>query len=386
MRSRSGNTTFDYKGYSEKQLLLLCDTKQATKRPYDIAYWTSEHYSIGAYLRGYARYPSWLPIFVYSQHGVGNHTISAHEIGNDAEAMFVFSQEALKNFHAISDKPCYQVTMPYVWYRRKHNIRQSLFAQGSLVFPFHSTLEVDVAFNISRYIDELRALPKDFHPIVVCLHRSDILKGLHKQFIERGLPVYTAGCPEDIYFGSRFYSLLHNFKYTLSNHVGSYAFYSIEMGIPFSLFGENGLLINRTDPNLPKGPINILANKYYKAQIEIFSGIHTEIPSEQNLFVKEALGIGQGVTRQELKNILKKAYKKRQDRFTLDSLHAIRWQIKQTKRKIKKAIKGYNSAQVSNINEVIEIREYSSYASLVWDVLRWKSYSIKKTRFLMEAG
>ncbi|MDL2226369.1 hypothetical protein LJB86_01775 [Deltaproteobacteria bacterium OttesenSCG-928-M10] len=332
---------FDYQGYSEKKLLALCDARLAAGRPCQTPYWTSEHYSIGSFLREYAGYPSWLPLYVYAQHGATNDPqIARHEIENDAEAMLVFNREALNNFKAVSDKPCHLVTMPYALHRRANNIIQSPTARGTLAFPCHSTMEIDVVFDLAAYVKELRALPDEFQPVSICLHRSDIVKGLYKNFMEQGFSVYTAGSPEGIFFGHKLYDLMRHFKYTTSNHVGSYTYYSVEMGIPFSLVGEDGQLINKSDPNIPVGPMDMAASKYYQEEQRVFAGIHTEISPAQKEFVEIVLGIDQGLTGQELRQVLTTAYQARGGHYLKDAAKALKWQLKQKRRQVKRAVMG----------------------------------------------
>ncbi len=62
-------------------------------------------------------------------------------------------------------------------------------------------------------------------------------------FISKGYKVVTAGNPHDNTYTQKFYAILKNYKYTMSNLIGSYTFYSVEMGIPFSLYGRRTELL-----------------------------------------------------------------------------------------------------------------------------------------------
>ena len=299
---------FDYKGYSEEKLLELCDDAKANRGKADWLYWTPEVYSFGRHYRKYAFYPSSLPLHIYSEHGVGNPKIYPHELENNAEAFFVFCEEKCKEYRKISKKPCYITTPPMILYRRRHKIKQSKDAKGTIAFPSHSTPEVDSNFDIKKYIDDLKSLPQDMQPVCVCLHMHDINKGQHKIFLENNIPVYTAGNAFDVRYGRRFYNILKNFKYSCSNLVGSYTYYSVEMGIPFSLFGQDCEYINKADKNLPVGKYDFKSDDIYKKTQEIFKGINKEISKEQIEFIEKFTSPKGAVSRLKMSLILWGAY------------------------------------------------------------------------------
>ena len=49
-------------------------------------------------------------------------------------------------------------------------------AKGTIAFPAHSTHHIDVVVNWNEYIDELLNLPKECHPVAVCLYFLDVQK------------------------------------------------------------------------------------------------------------------------------------------------------------------------------------------------------------------
>ncbi len=295
---------FDYKGQTEEELLKLCDEKYTNKGNAKWLYWPSEVYSFGRHYRKYGFYPSSLPLHVYSEHGVNDSKIYPHELENNAEAIFVFCEEKCSEYKKISKKPCYVTVPPMILYRRRKNITQNKDAKGTIAFPSHSTPEVDAVFDVKKYIEELKSLPQDMQPVCVCLHMHDINKGQHKIFLENNIPVYTAGNAFDVRYGQRFYDILKNFKYSCSNHVGSYVYYSTEMGIPFSLFGQGCEYYNKTDKNLPVGKFDSKDNITVKKSYEIFKGINKEIKPEQKEFIKKFTSPKGAVSRLKMSLIL----------------------------------------------------------------------------------
>lgn len=313
---------FDYQGYSTELLDRLCQPEYVFRGLCRWGYWVTEAYSFGRCLRLAAGgFPDWLPLYVYGVHGAAyGDCTHPHELNNDAGAMLVHNREAVLEYQAKSDKPCYLVTMPYVTYRRQMNIEPVSGARGTLSFPSHSTVDYKSVFDVEKYISDLKALPSEFQPVCVCLHMADIHRGLHRQFLKHGLPVYTAGHTEDLDFVVRLYYLLKHFKYTTSNHVGSYTYYSIEMGLPFSLYGEDGYLLNENDSLLAPGEIikfdtsnfyGVDWSVYYKRQVAFFAGLKTEISPEQKQYVENGLGVGQGLSPKELNQVLWNCLKQR---------------------------------------------------------------------------
>ena len=305
---------FDYKGCSEEELLRLCDEKYANKGNAKWLYWPSEVYSFGKYYREQAFYPSFLPLHIYSMHGMEPKvTTYNHELNNNSEAMFVFSKEKQQAFMEKSKKPCYIITPPLIWYRRHHKIKQDKNAKGTIVFPCHSIPTEETIFDLPNFISTIKSLPEDMQPVCVCLHMHDINKGQHKVFLENNIPVYTAGNAFDIKYAQRFYNILKHFKYACSNLIGSYTFYSIEMGIPFSLIGDKPDYFNHGNDQIPLGKVEIKTNPVFK------KGINKTITDEQKKYVATHTGMGH-ISRIKFSNILWKSYINNNN-FIKDILH-----------------------------------------------------------------
>ncbi len=304
---------FDYKGFSEEKLIELCDDKNVDKGKAEWKYWPSEVYSFGRHYRRYGFYPSFLPLYVYSDHGVGNTKASYHELKNDAEATLFFSLLKVEDYKKQSNKPCYLMINPFVWYRKHNNIQPVENAKGTLAFPAHSTPAVSCEFDVLAYINTLKNLPEEMQPVCVCLHMHDIHKGLHKIFLDNNMPVYTAGNAFDKRFAERYYNIIIHFKYTTSNLIGSYTFYSIESGIPFSLLGNECKYYNLSDPNLEKGEYQYKKNENYIVKEKLFSGIQKEITPEQKQYVESFVNAPGALSRLQTAKVLYSAYFKRAD-------------------------------------------------------------------------
>lgn len=327
-------------GMNEEELLELCGTEKLKNGIAKWKYWTAEVYSFGKYMRKYAYYPTFLPLYCYTDHGAGCYfdEVAKHELESDAPIQFYNSPISTELFKKVSNKPCYTMLSPFVICRRWNKIEQCQNAKGTLAFPAHSTPEIDDFSDIELYIQQLKDMPEEFQPISVCLHMHDINKGQHKIFLKNDIPVYTAGNAFDQRFAERFYDILKNFKYTTSNMIGSYAYYSVEMGIPFSIYGDKPVLINKADPNLEKGEYKFQENPGYQTLYTLFEGLNKEISLEQKEYVEKHLGLHDGLSRIEMAKILYTAYFKRGN-IIKDLLFDINSCRKYLKLKIKEKIK-----------------------------------------------
>jgi hypothetical protein len=231
---------------TEKELIKLVNYKRTIKGSYE-----PEMYGFGKIYREMGFYPKFLPFHIICQHGVSLwDEPQSHDFNSKYPVMFVFSKRMQKAWQGISKKPCFVIQHPYIFYRKKNKILQKAEAKGAVFFLSHSTSEIKMKLAINKLISQLRKLPLKFHPITICLHYVDINKGFHKPFMKAGFSCVSAGHCEDPLFIKRFYKILSSHKYAISNAIGSYTFYSVEMGIPFSLFGERPIFENVSDTSL----------------------------------------------------------------------------------------------------------------------------------------
>ena len=138
----------------------------------------------------------------------------------------------------------------------------------------------------------------------------DINKGRHKVFLDSNIPVYTAGNTSDIRFIERLYSIIKNFNYTTSNYLGTITFYSIEMGIPFFIYGEKQIDINKNDVNFPMGVLKENKNNEIDFLNDKLSlkNVNDTIDSEVKNYIERKLGLYDGVSRKKLALVLWKSF------------------------------------------------------------------------------
>lgn len=252
-------------------------------------------YGMGSVIRKMASFPKNWPLAIDTDHGPSQRDEPTYlERLSNAPLMLYHSKRLVKEWEKNSKKPVSGYFSPFAYYRRTLFTSQKTKHQGTLAFPAHSTDLIDASFGQQEYVDQLKRLPEQYHPIDICLYYKDINKGYHKFFLDNGFAVYCAGHIYDNDFIKNFYSLLSDYSYTTSNSLGSYLFYSIEMDIPFFIYGPSVVMINRGDPNCEEGTYNPYElYSQMKRGYELFKPQNTnniEIKNEQREFVRAELG------------------------------------------------------------------------------------------------
>jgi len=275
-------------------------------------YWTANIYGFGKWIRRYGYYPPCLPLCIYTDHGPGDTGFSPylHELHSSAPVQFYHTKSSVARWKNVSHKCCYTLYSPFVFARNTLGIERSNSARGTIFFVAHSTPSISDNKAVDAYHQELSALPERFRPITICLHIHDVIKGLDRKYHEHGYRVVTAGDSLDQRFTERFYRLLEQHEYALSNLFGSYGLYATEMGIPFGLYGTAPEYYNQGDSNIEKGEYKSYRNTpFYQRAIELFNHLPEDsVTPEQMEFARYHLGVNDGITRVEMARVLYKSF------------------------------------------------------------------------------
>src|SRR5687768_8618648 len=110
-------------GMTEEELLRVCaegDSGELSKYPD----WTSEVYGLGKFIRKYAFYPNFLPLYISTDHGPGQHDFpNLREVTTKMPVHFYHSPRLVNLWPKYSTKPCFTLYSPFVFYRRTSIIR-----------------------------------------------------------------------------------------------------------------------------------------------------------------------------------------------------------------------------------------------------------------------
>jgi len=229
------------------------------------------------------------------------------------EIMFGWNKRYKDAWEKDHTTPCEIITAPFVMYRRMKKIEKKPDAKGTIAYPVHSTFQTKAEYDIDEYCNMLRSLPEEFQPVTISVHPADVqCFGLDKEYQKRGFKTVTSSVNSKRKFYEQFYDNLCSHKYATSNEPGSYTFYAVEAGIPFFILGSPCVIDNTSgkDAMSEAKIFTICDYKWGKYTYDLFSqepfGV---ITPEQKEFVESELGVNDGLSKEELKNILKKVGK-----------------------------------------------------------------------------
>lgn len=296
-------------GFSDDQLDELVQKPVRSRREAPWLFWTTELYSIGKCLREWLSWPTWLPIPLYSDHGVGTRgALFPHEQNNPARYHLVWDSDRFNYGGLFTSKRLLKIPYPWIPYRHKMGYQPRPDRHGTLVFFPHSTQAVAPEPGYyEAFLQELNDLPDAYHPVVICLHIHDVDKGLHQQLRPHGFPIVTAGNSHNPLFVDRFYSLISHFEYATSPLAGSDLYHCYEFGIRYFIYGTTPVYINISDSNLPPGRmerLDIVAQKRHDLKVRLFSDVAAEPSAEKTEFVMATLGVDEPVNKGRIRRIM----------------------------------------------------------------------------------
>lgn len=261
----------------------------------------SSNYGHDKILKDYLGLPKWFLVPTTIQHGWYADIHLGDLVSRNGEKFYLtWSKRVALAATGQTKQRIVVLSAPFILFRKEKKIEISEKAKGTVVFPQHSSKSISIDYDIDKYCKQLKNLPKDYHPITICLHWIDFPKQA-AEYENHGFTVVCAGESRQPRYGfvEKFYAILSKHKYSSSNEIGSYAFYAVEMGIPFFIFGERpNFLIKNNQKKLTES--SELINQRAKA-VRLFSKQTKSISSEQANYVAEELGLTDAVSRKELR-------------------------------------------------------------------------------------
>jgi len=249
----------------------------------------SGNYGHDNIFRNYIGLPSWVRFNIVIQHGWYGEIYERDLKGSGI--YLVWSERIAEEVRRVSSKKVFVLGAPFALFRRMNNLDIKHDAKGTVAFPQHSSPNVGCAFDIEGYCSALMQLSEDYMPITICLHYRDV-EAWGGLFQLKGFNVVTAGDSRQGAFGfvENFYDILSSHKYATSNDIGSYLFYSVDMGVPFFLMGEDVSFYNKSTGGLLR--VGGFGSEIYNTIFSSFSGRGMDFISEyQAELVRRELGV-----------------------------------------------------------------------------------------------
>ncbi|CAK8724228.1 hypothetical protein LDFHOB_14050 [Candidatus Electronema aureum] len=176
-----------------------------------------------------------------------------HDARADAAENWYWSLDIAKKFKSKYPDIKYRVIgAPFLYCLKNINYihEESEFKKGSIVFPFHSTENIEIGFDYEEYCKMLIDLPDEYKPVTICIYHNDKKKQKDKIFIQHGFEVVCNGDnPCDDNFLYNFVKNVHGKKYLFTNEWSSAMHYASIMEIMVYLYGPSVSLIKSCDDN-----------------------------------------------------------------------------------------------------------------------------------------
>lgn len=138
-------------------------------------------------------------------------------------------------------------------------------AEGTLVFPYHSTHHVSNNYDFVGFVKYLKNLPEKFKPITICLGWRDIQLKMHERYLAHGFECTTAGHMYDQEFIFRLLRIIASHKSAIINELGTAAFYCAALNLPVMLFKQT----IETKPARPDQPAHLLQEAQLSSYLPI---------------------------------------------------------------------------------------------------------------------
>jgi hypothetical protein len=203
-------------------------------------FWTWEVYGLGHSRKDIQSIPQRKILRSGSDHGVALE-VEPLEAEEAIPAKVHFTWSIWRTNLRFSDgRQVVRIQHPWIAFREKHGLKPRETVSGTLVFVPHGNpgFESDY-FDIVEYVKFLSLLPREFHPLVFCLHAHDVQEKYAREIHKLGFSVVTVGSSLHPRYVRRFYGILKNFKYATSTRIGSQLFYCHEFGVKFFLLDQD---------------------------------------------------------------------------------------------------------------------------------------------------
>lgn len=251
-----------------------------------------DRYGLGVELRRYGYYPQFLPITISGEHGPSLWDKPIPQALEAKSKYYCITSKRKLKWDFKAKKPLRHPS-PFVWYRRREQIKLKEGASGSVFFLSHSSSQVIAQFDFNKLFEAINKLPHQMLPITFCLHFNDIREEILKPIKEKD---YNWFCLSNTYEDNQieeFYKKIPEYKYAIGNSLTTGFLYCTEMGMPVSLIEyEDAYYINNGNEMLDDkiwGKSNM--PEMIKFTEKLYRGVNLSVSKEQEKFVYDELGL-----------------------------------------------------------------------------------------------
>ncbi len=248
----------------------------------------NDWYGMASVLKAYAGRSQAQPLKVLLPHGVffNDHHVAEFELNCGLPAAFVYERQRVDLYarHGLVSIPA---AASFCYANRL--VGPSAQQSGALYFPVHSTHWLTVSTDWETLADDALALQSDECPLSVVVYWRDLLLGHHQAFVDRGLPVVSAGHMYDRRFLLRLAHLLQSCERVYTNGLGSHVYYATHVGRPVRII-ERSYEIH-ADEVSRKRDMQTLSDERAQAmqQTRAAFSVDTSVVTEQQRAIVDAL-------------------------------------------------------------------------------------------------
>lgn len=278
-------------------------------------------YGRSSVIRKLANYRLPLPILVICEHGVDAVQVDLFEEEKNPHGYLVFSEQKQKTLIGIGKKNVVQIPDPFTfvvnmnysrWIRQIEVMETKNSKPDKLLFFYaHSTDSVVDNRSADEYISEIKNLELSYD-VTVCLHFSDIRRGIHNTLSDHGLKLVSIPEHPRKGFCYTFFNLISQYDIACSTIPGSYLYYCVFAKKPFFLIRLPPLLQNVNDTAQSSdfhGFFDEYPNKEAYDLFDVELTWDREITFEQEKFVNQLLGytnenVNASIVRHKIRSLL----------------------------------------------------------------------------------
>ncbi len=190
--------------------------------------------------------------------------------------------EELKNVDIMLVGPYIKYVDNFCSLKRLNKIK-NIYGRILLVFPYHSSPEVELEFDIEKFITRIKEVALDYDSVFVSMFWLDIVCNNHKFYSDAGFNIVSSGHRNDPYFLQRQRDLIDLADMTMSNDIGTHIGYCVSLGKPHYLYGQKIFItnsMNKSSNDLDENYWKIY-NKERELFYNTFSTTEPRITNEQ---------------------------------------------------------------------------------------------------------
>jgi hypothetical protein len=203
-------------------------------RPEDTteAFAPNSWYGSARVIRDYCGWPQNRSLPMVVPHGVN--LLSADldtwepELTAALPALYSFPPSRDAAYRRLTDKTVIAGCSPWL-YIRKPDV--SAAGKSVLLMPAHSSHHVRSDTDAGLFVQAARARFPD-RAIQCCIYWQDVQLDRHRQYLDMGIPVVSAGHMFDPFFFERLATIFAAADAVFTNEIGSHVFYAAAMGVP----------------------------------------------------------------------------------------------------------------------------------------------------------